>query len=161
MKRQWPIILTLAAAAACISLVAHAAKTTRAAQTVQFDRNTSVTGFQATPKGGWYLVKSFNNEAMGEVSNTVINPSELCAIPEDDPASESISIYNLHKPGKAAQNRALGSMAWSWKIDAESEDTGASDTTTAVIYLRQDGELQCMHMHNSDFATRKKTKLFK
>jgi hypothetical protein len=171
VNRQLAVILTLAVAGACVSLVAHAAKTSRSAQTVQFDRNTSVTGFQPLPKGhpvepgndppGWFLIQSYNNEATGKISHTVIEPTKLCALPADDPGSDTLFVSHFRKPGKAAKNKALGSMAWSWKMDAHSIETGYSDTINAVIYVRQDGELKCMHMHNSNYAERKKTKLFK
>ena len=172
MNRKLSILLTLVVAGACVSLVAHAAKTTRSAKTVQFDRNTSITGFQPAPTGhaykdnsgliGWFLIQSYNNEATGVLSHTVIDPTKLCALRADHPfGSDAFTFYHLRKPGKAAQNKVLGSMAWSWKIDAESQEPSGVETITAVIYLRQDGELKCMHMHNADYDKRKKTKLFK
>jgi hypothetical protein len=171
MNRLLTVVLTLVAATACLSLVAHAAKTTRAAKTVQFDRNTSVTGFQPVPKGhptepgndppGWFLIQSYNNEATGKISHTVIEPTKLCALPADEPGSDTLFLSHFRKPGKAAKNKALGSMAWSWKMDAYSIETGYYDTITVVIHLRPDGDLSCMHMHNSNFDERKKTRRFK
>ena len=114
MRIRYPLALATLALLLTASFVAHAAKTTRTARTVQFAKHISVTGFQPDPSGGWFLVLSFANEAEGQMSNTVIDPGKLCALPADDPASDQILMSNLHKPGKASRNKALGGMAWSW-----------------------------------------------
>ncbi len=161
MRTRRPVVLSTLALLLGASFVAHAAKTTRTARTVQFANHISVTGFQPDPTGGWFLIQSYANEAEGQMSNTVIDPSKLCALPADDPASDQIFMSNLHKPGKASRNKALRSMAWSWKLNFDATETGASGTVTAVIYLRKDGQLSCMHEHNSNYDQRKKTRLFK
>ena len=142
-----------------MSFSAQAAKKARKAHTLTYAFGTSVTAFQPEAGGAWMLVYSTKHLQTGEMRHQIVDPVALC-MPSPDMA-DIIQVYKVFKPGKVANPKSLPSLGWVWKMESGSDETGHSETSNAVIYRDHDGALRCMNMHNSDFAERKKTRLFK